>query len=205
MARSYRYLLRIEQDAKGRPVEKAKADRKLRELVAERFRISQKTLDRWLHVLDLPRAIQEAVEGDRLPLTLAVRVASLAPAAQEEIAARVRQGEAPRSVIMPFLTKGKKDPDTVGKALAQLVASLQSAQQVLGNRIDEVKGCVFGEHLEILRDGQKLLAALVAQVERRQARTLSKIERIAALMGRRDTPATAGTEGAMASRDDEEE
>src|SRR5262249_36640132 len=69
MARSYRHLLQLAKDRKGRPVNKDQAERNLRELITARFKVSSKTLDRWLHVLDLPLILQEAVEDYTLPMT----------------------------------------------------------------------------------------------------------------------------------------
>src|SRR5262249_10639866 len=141
--------------------------------------ISNKTLDRWLHVLDLPLSLQEAVEEDRLPMTLAVRVASLDPAAREQIAERVSQGEAPRGVILPFLAKGKNK--TVGKPLAQLVRSLRQALEDLPpDRVAEVKGGLFSDSLQVLCDGRQLLDALLAKMESNRAQTEKEFEHLAA-------------------------
>jgi ParB-like chromosome segregation protein Spo0J len=183
MARSYRHLMRFARDKKGRPVKEAQAEQNLRELIRKRFRVSDKTLDRWLHVLDLPLSLQEAVEEDRLPLTLAVRVASLKPAVQEQVAERVRQGEAPRDVIMPLLTKGKGE--TAGKPLTQLVLSLRRAGQELAGRVAEVEVSLFSEYLQALRDGRQLLDALIAKGESDQARQARGFERLAARLGGR--------------------
>ncbi len=205
MARSYRHLMRFARDNRGRVLGESRAEQSVRKLIAERFRVSEKTLSRWLHVLDLPLVLQQAVDEDRLPLTVAVRVAGLAPAVQKKIAERVGQGEAPHDVIMPYLPKSKNDTKTVGKSLARLVGSLERARDELADRVAEVKGGLFGNSLDTLRHGRSLLDLLINKLESNREQLVSEITRTTALIGGSGLPASDGQGRSRRRRHEEEE
>src|SRR5262249_49958426 len=119
----------------------------------------------------------------QLPLTLAEKVCGLPSAVQDQLAQRIRAGEAPRAVVLGYLGKAADGRLKVDTALAHLLRALRRAQKDLGDRVEELGGGLFGPTLGELRQGRVLLDALIARLEvsreesRQALRRLSRIGR----------------------------
>jgi ParB family chromosome partitioning protein len=96
------------------PLEKARAYLKLREqlngraapgggdkrdLLAEIFGCSGRTLDRYARVLDAPREVQDAVDRGHLSLIVANRIAGLPAKERDAIAKAIAAGEDPKTLL----------------------------------------------------------------------------------------------------------
>lgn len=61
--------------------------------------ISGKTIDRYLRLLEIPEAVQQAVSHKKLTMSLAIRVAYLPDQVQQEIIDRLEAGERAKTVV----------------------------------------------------------------------------------------------------------
>src|SRR5262249_7621186 len=77
----------------------------LRDVLAKRFKMSGRTLGRWLRVLSTPLEVQRAVSENRLSLASAGRVAGADQAIAEMIATEIRLGKDPEEVVADNLPK----------------------------------------------------------------------------------------------------
>jgi hypothetical protein len=176
LVRCYRRVKEITRNEWGTLPSEDKVRGDLRDLLAERFGKSGRTLDRWCQILDLALPLQQAVECGALPLTLGVKIVGLSLKAQSEIAERLSQGEPPRKVVNEYLKKSERAISTLAASLGQLVRSLRRARQDLADRIDEVHGGVCQGALDELQAGKKLIAGLIAQIQRRRAEAQERID-----------------------------
>jgi ParB family transcriptional regulator, chromosome partitioning protein len=175
MVRSYRHIKQLAKNQRGRSPSKDKIKGDLRDILAKRFGLSGRTLDRWLQVLELPMPIQEAVSQDKLPLTLAVKVAVMSTKIQAQIAERIKAGENPTEVVQGCLpSKNAKQ----GTAMNHLLRALAKGRAELEHRIHEVEGGLFGNALEELRKSKVFLGRLIAQLERNSEKTVNKLKRM---------------------------
>jgi hypothetical protein len=82
--------------------------------------------------------------------------------------------------LMPKITHKVREADgrpveTANRHLNALLRALEKAQQDLGARVSEVKGGFLSDHLKRLREGRKLLDALIVQFEINAEQTLRRI------------------------------
>jgi ParB-like chromosome segregation protein Spo0J len=172
MVRSYRHLKQIARDKWGRQPHEHKVKGDLRDLIAARFGVSGRTLDRWLRVLELPMLLQAAVEEGSLKLTDGVRVAALPEKVREQIASRVaaararagddlkQRTQAVRAILDDHLPKGAdKEEDVVAK-LDCFVRALVKGREELGGRVQDLKcAALFTTVLDDLARGRELITA----------------------------------------------
>jgi hypothetical protein len=171
------------QDRKGRLADAQRIKGDLRDLVATRFGMSGRTLDRWLQVLGLPLPLQQAADEGTLPLVLAVKVAALDKDAQAQIAAEIGGGRAARDVVARHLQRAGKD-ETPEASFARLLRELlRAGERLTPGRIRTLKAGAFGRGLEELRQGKELLTGLIAQRERNAQAADSAFQRF---RGKRD-------------------
>ena len=86
----------------------------VRDLIAKRFGKSGRTLDRWLRLLDTPLEVQNAVIAGTLRLVDGGKVADLPEDLREEIADRLRSGQAPKKVVSKYIGNRSTKPVNVG-------------------------------------------------------------------------------------------
>jgi hypothetical protein len=96
-------------------------DSEFRSYIAERLRISERTVDRHLKLLRLPRAIQDAVSAGELGMIKAIKVDSLPRKGYEELKQRIDSGEGAAMVVAEFITKPPKRVDTLKEIFQRLV------------------------------------------------------------------------------------
>ena len=111
-ARALQSLMEIEYQRKGKELN-TQHDGDFRDRLAELLggNISGRTIDRYLQLLRLPQAIQDAVSSGDLPMTKALKVESLDEDSQEEIVRRIAKGKRARDVVAEYVVP-KKDVDT---------------------------------------------------------------------------------------------
>src|ERR1700733_15032331 len=101
IARAYLALKKL-----GRPWGLSGQDRvELRDQIGKRLDMSGRNLDRYLRVLDTPIEVQNAVAANKLPVTVAEKVAGLHYTKREQIAAEIRAGANPRAVARKYVPK----------------------------------------------------------------------------------------------------
>jgi hypothetical protein len=138
VARSWLHLKRMKRKCGGRLADVKEAKGDLRDVIAVRFNISGRTLDRWLQVLRLPLPLQQAFEDDQLTLTLAVKAGALDARAQQRIAERIRAGEAPEQVLMEFVAPSKGRHQQALNALAAFGRMLRRGVDDLQDRVESL-------------------------------------------------------------------
>jgi len=158
VARAFRQLKEI---ARERTYEELGYDdrRDIRDQIAERLggHYSGRTLDRYEQILNMPRALQNAVIAKAIPLTLAVKLARLSRARIQSIADRIDAGEPARSVVEEFVRPGERTEDRVSQPspvalYRQLVDSLSDSVEHLPRYVEDVAG--------FARDSTEVIAVL---------------------------------------------
>lgn len=113
-----------------------------------RLRLSGMTLDRYLRLLKMPEAVQQAVAAGQLPRTLAFRVALLPPAVQNEIADRLQRGEAAKPVVRDVLERRTRRrlpvPGTPAFEYRKLLTTARRVLRIAAGHEAEVAGCATG-------------------------------------------------------------
>jgi ParB-like chromosome segregation protein Spo0J len=161
-ARCYKRLKELERKAPaGRMSDRDR--RELRDRVGKQLDVSGRTLDRFLRILEhTPQEVQDAVEAEKLPLTVAERVASLKPAEKERVAEQIRAGFDAREAVDGPLKAVRPQRQHVAKAKYNLVRDLDRALKQLSGRVGDVIRITDRED-ELLAEGGRLIADLRAR------------------------------------------
>jgi hypothetical protein len=132
--------------------------------------MSGRNLNRYFRVLRTPIEVQNAFRAGNLPLVTAEKVADLPPKEQKTVADRIRGGEDPVQVVVPFLPK-PKPRNAVKRVFRGLLSALAQAQAEIAPGLPEMKACLLDSDLEELRRGRKLLDDLIARVQHNRKQT----------------------------------
>jgi hypothetical protein len=132
----------------------------LRDQLGKRFNMSGRNLDRYLRVLSTPIEVQHAVDADKLPITLAEKVAGLKKHQQEKIAAEISAGKDPRQVVRQVVASGTKRHKSVDAALMTFLRNLQSAMKDMADRT--FTGSMDEDCLNLLDQGKAFIAGIRA-------------------------------------------
>jgi ParB family chromosome partitioning protein len=190
MVRSYQRLKSLAK-SKGRYDASMDIKGDLRDMLAKRFGMSGRNLDRWLQVLTLPLTLQEAVDQNTLKLIEAVKIAVEPKKVQELISDRIaevisdegvdikQRRKAIKVILDSHLPEETEEQQGVGALLKSLVSALKKARAELEHRIHEVKAGFFGSIVEDLRKGRDLIVALIARMERNSRKTTKKLKQVA--------------------------
>lgn len=168
IARAYRYLKVIERDRDY--AELSYDDRRdIRDRIAARLggHYSGRTLDRYEQVLDMPRAVQDAVIAKQLPLTLAVKITKLRQAHKQAITDRIEAGEPAKTVVEEYVRPRNKSggnglQDDPRDLYRRLVDLLSEGVEGLPRFADDVAGEAGDstEVITILERSSKLITRL---------------------------------------------
>ncbi|MCH8043693.1 MAG: ParB N-terminal domain-containing protein [Planctomycetes bacterium] len=142
----------------------------VRDLIAKRFGKSGRTLDRWLRLLDTPLEVQNAVIAGTLRLVDGGKVADLPEDLREEIADRLRSGQAPKKAVSKYIGNRSTKPVNVGTLLSRLVRDVKGHSVVLGDRVEEIKAASWVRDLKTLREAHELISRICARIEKNAAR-----------------------------------
>jgi len=137
LARCYRHLKELEKAWGGRLPDSE--HRELRDRIGMRLGVSGRTLDRYLRVLDTPQEIQDAVAADRLPVTVAERVAGLPNTTQAQIATEIREGGDVGKIVRRFLAAPSSRIRNANDVKDVLVRALERAAKDLNGRVGEIR------------------------------------------------------------------
>jgi hypothetical protein len=167
MVRSYRHLLSIRSRVTGRRRSANRDRRDLRDKIAERFGYSGRTLSRWMQISELPLRIQAAVEADQVPMTVAVKVATMDRATVNTIVERLENGEGPVEVINEYVHRQHRQADS-SAALGRVLKALQRGQFELAGRVKTIAGPAYDDTIRDLHQGRDLVDELIAHLQKLQ-------------------------------------
>jgi hypothetical protein len=174
-ARIYKRLLEIERAGRekrftrrGREIPERPLGIETRDLLARQFDVSGRTLDRWCRVLELPLEIQQAVENERLPLTVAAGLASLKRGEPEKVAAEIRGGMEPRKAVAKHTPKPPR-ADDANKSIDELMKALIRAHKSLPGQLSAVTRTPGKEGLQVLSNAKSLLDDVAAKLKDNEA------------------------------------
>lgn len=137
IARCYCMLKQIE----GWKSSGLRGNRDLRDLIAKKFPLSGRQLDRYLRVIEhCPLEVQQAVDRGELGIMPANDVAGMSKKDKERVAAAIRKGMRPSKAVKSV--KAPKKYRSVGAypALHRLVEHLDRASAVLGPQLQQIVG-----------------------------------------------------------------
>ncbi len=161
-ARHYQELLFLERRKGSRCVDRQDVKGDLRDLVAERFGVSGRTLDRWLLLLTLPPPVQQAVGDGRLALTLALKLWALDKGVVAGVANAIEAGEPPAAAVKAVLAAGVGTPSRATADVARLLGVAAQTATRLTGRMDELPPHYLTRKLDALRSGRALFDRLIA-------------------------------------------
>lgn len=107
--------------------------------IAAQLKMSLRTVNRYLLILEAPPAVQSAFDRGEIKLTDAGRVALLDKRTQAEIARRIAAGEVPKAVVAAYLPKSDGRHRNVGDAVASADRAFVKILDDLEGRVDEVR------------------------------------------------------------------
>lgn len=128
----------------------------LRDVLAKRFRVSGRTLDRWERLLSLPEDLQRAITWKFLTHGAADRLLSLGPAAIEQAQAKMRRGISPKYAVSDVLkahansTVGRQEKrnrakgarlDRFCQGVQDISYSVRNNPQALVERLEKLMPC----------------------------------------------------------------
>ena len=111
----------------------------LREELVSELGASGRSVDRLLRVVTAtPVEVQNAVQRGELPLTQAERVANLKKAAQEQVAAEIRAGEAPAEVVRRHVSPARTLHKKAKHAVDAFLRALERGVTDVEGRVDRI-------------------------------------------------------------------
>lgn len=187
VARLYKRVRELQRKSPdGTPSPDAQGD--LRDRVAAKLGSrSGRTLDRYLRLLELPVAIQNAFEDKQLPLTRALQVLKLSEQNQHELAGEIEDGAPIRETVARYLG-GPQGPSSSDQ-YRKLILLLENAGPVLTRDIEQIAGNGAYAHQAIpaLERAVDLLPRLLKLErgihEKRQAKLAAQLAELAQFPG----------------------
>ncbi len=146
--------------------------------------ISGKTVDRYLRLLETPKAVQRAVSGKEMTMKLALQVANLPEAAQQQIVAGIDAGGSPKTIatdVVRGITKSTLPEEGTPEAAYRhfLLCADRTLRAVEGNEddvVDKVKDSISA--VEILDRTQAFAARMKrkeSEVTQRRVLAIGKV------------------------------
>jgi ParB family chromosome partitioning protein len=162
VARCYRQLKLLEQRyQRGRLSAQEQGD--LRDRIGDRLGKSGRTLDRLLRIIEhTPQEVQDAVELGKLPMALALQVASLRNDQRNELAQAIRADGNVKTVVTRYLKQAPRRHRTATILAERLLKHLRAAVHELGPRVKEINTITSGGQ-QTLQASKQLIADLLRQ------------------------------------------
>ena len=139
----------------------------LRDQLAKQFNKSGRTLDPYVAVLRTPRAIQEAVERDELPMSTAEAIAHLSEDIQDDIVMAIVEGAPAKTAAARYLNPQPASQPAVSNRIAALARTLERSEAELRGQIDEIESgdADIAEHRLIFTGMRDLLSQLIERID----------------------------------------
>jgi ParB-like chromosome segregation protein Spo0J len=199
LARCYQHLKKLGlTNPKSRLLDSEK--RELRDQIGKRLKMSGRNLDRYLRVLEgTPQAVQDAVEADKLVVTLAEKVAGLPKAQRDQIAQEIVAGGKPTDVVRRFVAKGTGRHQKPQKAMTAFLKALDHGVADLEGRPGGV-GWINGKGQQTLERAAALIEQLQEKARQQPEEPPSCLDEILAAAEEYRSP----TQGMLAALDAED-
>jgi ParB family chromosome partitioning protein len=123
-ARLIRALCDLERERHPRRYHAHQGD--VRDRIGKRFGMDGRTAQRWMNLLDTPQVVQEAVSLGTLPMLIAEQLAHLRHELKQDVADRIRAGEAPTKVANEVLARQTNR----GKQSAKLPNTIDELERI---------------------------------------------------------------------------
>ena len=163
MARCYVRLRELARDGSYFAEEDITGD--LRDYFAQRFGLSGRTLDRLAKMLKTPLPVQMAYERDELAQGQVLVIAKMDAHLQEEIAARIENGENAKEFLRSYLRRPKTARVSAEAVAFRVARELTNAQRELKGRFHTLPGRKLETQLEKFKLGQQFLNKLLKYIE----------------------------------------
>lgn len=154
MARAYKRLKQLD----GSRPEQVRGD--LRDILAKQFGVAGRTLDRWVELLDAPLVIQEAVITKQLRRELGCKVAGFSAQIQQEVVARISDGEAPRAVVAEYVEEQKLNRAKVYETLARFIGAFKLCERLVAHQLEDVHAERWTHELPTLQRAGEFIVIL---------------------------------------------
>lgn len=152
------------------------SNRDIRDAIAARLGMCKRNASRYRAVLDLPRALQDAVSDGRLKLELAAKGANLSEAVTNDICKRMQAGENPNELFRQRL-RPAKEPDK-GAYLSHYVRATKDLLTGISNLDGLGSLANWQGDIPVLSEGLEMLKRLIGRISadaRAQQRLLKKL------------------------------
>jgi len=158
-ARCIRRLMELEE---GTAVGRFRFTKKeeLKGRIARRMKLSLRSVNRYLLLLDTPEAIQAAFDRGEVPLVTAGKVALLKKSAQEDIARRIAAGEQAVALVQEHTRPGAAEG--APKAFGRLVRVLRSEVPRIRGQLDRISPGRLERAVPAAEEAVELLNEVVA-------------------------------------------
>jgi hypothetical protein len=156
-ARCYAALKRLEY--RGTLPQCARAE--LRKELVTKLRVSGRSVDRLLRVVTgTPLEIQDAVVTGKLALTLAVKVAGLTEPKRKQLAAEIRAGVDPATVVARHVAKPTGRHKKARHAVDAFLIALERGVNDLQGRVDSVGIRLSAKEAAMLSSAEAIIQAI---------------------------------------------
>lgn len=165
-ARAFKALFDVERAKKNQRFWGG-ANLEFRDYVAAKLGCSGRTADRYLQLLRLPMAIQDAVSRGELGLTTAIKVDSFSREQKQQIIQRIEDGESTAAVVKELVAEPKAvvEPYTAGELFEELLEImykyLPEFESSWKNFLDV--DCSSGNTMSVLERSGKLFNNIYSQ------------------------------------------
>jgi ParB/RepB/Spo0J family partition protein len=140
----------------------------LKTKIASQLGLSLRSVNRYLLILEIPVAIQQAFDRNELTLINAGKVALLERHCQEKIARRIEAGEKARLVVGEHLAAEHLRPSGADRAFERLFWALWRESQILRGRAAEINPRLLARRLPDLLEVKEALEEICREAEKCQ-------------------------------------
>jgi ParB-like chromosome segregation protein Spo0J len=139
-ARPMARLMELETELRGGPSSCTREE--IKTAVGARMGLSERSVSRYLLVLETPKAVQRAVDRGELGLVLAGRLTQLSSFTQKQVAERISKGEKARTVVQTAVRGGYSVDGEHSQGLARVAShhSFMRLKNALHREVRELRG-----------------------------------------------------------------
>lgn len=157
----------------------ARAQRK--ETIGRRLGMSPRNVNRYLAVLTAPKEIQDAFDRGEIKLVDAGMVGSLPESVQQQIVARIRDGESARDVVSDH-SPARKSSDSVDASFKRLLRALKREVALLQGKVAQIDLHDAARNRKLLGDAAAFLAQIVEILPAKPRSNGRQLAKLGALM-----------------------
>ena len=162
-ARCLRRLLELKQGGRGGRISGLRLET-LKQDVGANLHLSDRSVNRYLLILETPPVVQAAFDRGELQLTVAGRVALLKKDVQQSIAKRIEAGEPAAKVVAEALARPIRDDD-VTRSLKRILISLKTDLPKIEAHAPKMSKHLLNMYLPVIKNLIKVLQRLIEIAE----------------------------------------